>query len=88
MTLVGCGEFCEHKRMKIEVKCFATLAKFAPEGGVFEAKDGAVAGDVIAALGMAPGDVKIIFVNGAHAQPDHELAEGDRVGLFPAVGGG
>jgi molybdopterin converting factor small subunit len=32
--------------------------------------------------------VKLIFLNGLHAQGDEILSEGDRVGVFPAVAGG
>jgi sulfur carrier protein ThiS len=44
--------------------------------------------DILAGLGIASQEVKIIMVNGVHAKPDRELQDGDRVGLFPAVGGG
>jgi sulfur-carrier protein len=39
-------------------------------------------------LGIPPGEVKLRFVNGKQAKDDQVLAEGDRVGLFPPVGGG
>ena len=74
--------------MKISVKCYATLARYAPEGGVFEAPAGTTAGQLVQALGLEPDDVKILFVNNAHADPARVLADGDRVGLFPAIGGG
>jgi len=32
--------------------------------------------------------IHLIFVNGAARGLDHPLADGDRVGLFPPVGGG
>lgn len=44
--------------------------------------------DLLAGLGLAPQEVKIIMVNGVHADAQRPLADGDRVGLFPAVGGG
>ena len=75
--------------MKISVKCFATLAKHDPETpDSFEIPDGATVGEVMGMLGLAQEDVKIIFVNGIHKTPATALAEGDRLGLFPAVGGG
>jgi molybdopterin converting factor small subunit len=39
-------------------------------------------------LGGPPGEVKTVFVNGASRSFDHVLADGDRVGIFPPVGGG
>lgn len=76
-------------QMLITVKCFATLAPFQPrDSEAYPVNDGETAGDVIARLGIAPGDVAVLFVNGVHAAPGRVLAEGDRLGLFPAVGGG
>ena len=72
----------------IEVRCFASLAKHSPAGGYVEIDATATAGDLIRALGISDGEVAIIFVNGAHATETTALQGGDRVGLFPAVGGG
>jgi molybdopterin converting factor small subunit len=33
-------------------------------------------------------EIKVAFVNGKHAHMRTQLQEGDRVALFPAVGGG
>lgn len=43
---------------------------------------------LIRRLGLDPARIKIIMVNGLSAAPDQELKDGDRVGLFPPVGGG
>ncbi|MDR3043805.1 MAG: MoaD/ThiS family protein [Desulfovibrio sp.] len=75
--------------MHITVKCYATLQRFQPEDGEeFSPPGGGTVHDVVLALGIAPEDVAVIFVNGLHAPMDKALAEGDRLGLFPAVGGG
>lgn len=50
--------------------------------------DGTTVSGVMQSLGIAPDDVKIIFINGIHATPETALKSGDRLGLFPAVGGG
>jgi sulfur carrier protein ThiS len=42
----------------------------------------------LAEIGLRPEGVKIIMVNGAAATLAGELRDGDRLGLFPAVGGG
>lgn len=44
--------------------------------------------EVLSGLGLAPQDVKIIMVNGRAGGLRDALADGDRLGLFPAVGGG
>ena len=74
--------------MQIEVKCFATLSDFTPEGGVMNIEDGSTIKNVMDILGMQEADVKIMFINGKHEALDSVLKEGDRLGLFPAVGGG
>ena len=42
----------------------------------------------MARLGIPPEELKLVFLNGLHAGLDAALKDGDRVGLFPAVGGG
>ncbi len=73
--------------MHIDVKCFATLATFQPEAGL-ELPDGATVAQAMETLGAPPDEVAVIFVNGRGVAVDTVLSEGDRLGLFPAVGGG
>lgn len=75
--------------MELEIKCFASLAEHSPPGGILRAvPEKAAVGQVMDMLGIARDDVKIIFINGTHADAQTELKDGDRLGLFPAVGGG
>lgn len=74
--------------MRIEIKCFASLAAHTPQGREMTVPDGAAVRDVMHTLGVAPEEVKIIFINGVHATPDSLLKDNDRLGLIPAVGGG
>lgn len=74
--------------MQIEIKCFATLSEFTPKGNVLDIKEGTTIQQVIESLGIAIEDVKIMFINGKHESLESVLTEGDRLGLFPAVGGG
>ncbi|EPR43582.1 thiamine S protein [Desulfovibrio sp. X2] len=75
--------------MHITVKCFATLGPFQPaESDRYPLQPGESAEDVMRRLGIAPDSVAVLFVNGRHAEPGVTLADGDRVSLFPAVGGG
>lgn len=75
--------------MIIELKAFATLAGYLPEHPErFELPDGTDAAGLLALLSIPPDEVKLIFVNGAKVEPDRVIEPGDRVGLFPAVGGG
>ena len=72
----------------IEVRCFASLAKHAPAGGHVKLAAPGTVGDLIRALDIPAGEVAILFVNGVHAEEATVLRDGDRVGVFPAVGGG
>jgi molybdopterin converting factor small subunit len=45
-------------------------------------------GECLRALQVPADTVKLIFLNGIHAQADQILKEGDRVGVFPPVAGG
>ncbi|MEF2144310.1 MAG: MoaD/ThiS family protein [Desulfovibrionaceae bacterium] len=75
--------------MHIELRCFATLSRFTPANtDAFPLPEGATVSDVLQQLGIPVPEVKIIFINGVRHDPDKELHEGDRLGLFPAVGGG
>jgi len=79
--------------MKIEVNLYATLKRYMENGtggksSVIDVEDGTCVKDIIQKLKI-PGDlVKLIFINGVHAKRDTILKDGDRMGLFPPVGGG
>lgn len=75
--------------MPIELKCYATLDIYQPGGGeAFETLPGETVGQLIGRLGIPPDEVTLRFVNGKAMPPETELKDGDRVGLFPPVGGG
>ena len=78
--------------MRIEVRLYATLRRYALSAadGVLSivVPEGSKASDVIASVGVNADEVHIVMVNGVSSPPDQALAEGDRLGLFPPVGGG
>ena len=74
--------------MEIEVHCFATLAGHTPPGKRMTLEAGVSVGELLPMLDLTEEDVKIIFINGQHVELDAVVADGDRVGIFPAVGGG
>ncbi|HMA85734.1 MAG TPA: MoaD/ThiS family protein [Desulfosalsimonadaceae bacterium] len=79
--------------MHVNVHLYATLAKFLPADATdktcqLEFKQDATVSDIIHQLGIPEKSVKLIFVNGVHAAKNQPLKDGDRVGLFPPVGGG
>lgn len=75
----------------IEVRLFATLPMRSSTGRKtfeMEPREGLTVGDVVEAEGLRKSDVHIILVNGSHARFDTVLGDGDRLSLFPPVGGG
>jgi sulfur carrier protein ThiS len=78
--------------MRIEARLYATLRRYAPSaaGGVLclDVKEGTTAADVISKLQVNAEEVHVLMINGVHSRPEQVLFEGDRLGLFPSVGGG
>ncbi len=80
--------------MRITVKLFATLTRYAPPGiaagtpFVVDIPEGSCVADLMAALGLPPAEVKVAYVNGRRREPDTPLHDHDTVGIFPPVGGG
>ena len=78
--------------MKLEVRLYATLRRYAPDSpnGVItvEVPDGCTVGHLYACLTIPPEEVRLAMVNGISAETDQVLLPGNRIGLFPPVGGG
>jgi molybdopterin converting factor small subunit len=79
--------------MKVELNLYATLAKFLPEkvkqaGGVIEVEDGLTVDQLMRYLNVPDDYVKLVFIDGVHAGKDSVLQDGNRLGVFPPVGGG
>ncbi len=77
----------------VHVKLFAMLRDQFPDLGIGEAmpvelSPGATVGRLIEQLELPQDQVKVIFVNNIIRKVDHRLSTGDRVGIFPPVGGG
>ena len=75
--------------IQIEIKLFVTLAAYAPENaGNFTVQEGTTVEMLIRELTIPEETVKLIFVNGRKQDTAYVLQSGDRLGLFPPVGGG
>jgi molybdopterin converting factor small subunit len=75
----------------IEVRLFATLPAHSATGRKrFEmgSRPGLTVREIVEAEGLKPTEVHIVMINGLHGTMESELEDGDRLGLFPAVGGG
>lgn len=73
----------------IEIKLFASLQAYTPsnakELAIFP---GQTVRDVLTALGVPLEEVQLVFVNGTRTEMNTVLTGGERVGVFPPVGGG
>lgn len=79
--------------MAIDLMLSSALRRYVQDydplsGLQLEAEPGLTALGLINSLGIPPGEVKIIMLNGVAAAQESLIKDGDRVGLFPAVGGG
>lgn len=79
--------------MKIEVNLFATLVRYKPENTgrkpwVETCADKMTVNALLGVLNVPLKEVKVVFVNNVRADGDAVLRDGDRVGVFPPVGGG
>ncbi|CCO24256.1 MoaD/ThiS family protein [Maridesulfovibrio hydrothermalis] len=75
--------------MKITLLCYATFAEKSPKDSEnFPIAEGETVHGVLDRVGIPIDEVKIIFINGVSSAIDAALSDGDRVGVFPAVGGG
>ena len=79
--------------MKVELNLYATLARYLPAeasagSGMLDVSPGITVNELLDQLGIPADLVKLIFINGTHANGDAVLKEGSRVGVFPPVGGG
>ena len=73
----------------IDLKLFATLRRFLPEDAErYPVGPGLKVGDLVARLGIRQKDAKLIFIDGKKGSLDSMLTGGERVGIFPPVGGG
>jgi molybdopterin converting factor small subunit len=79
--------------VRIEVRLFATLARYFPKGteagsAYFDVAEGSSVGDAADALGIPADLSRIVLVNDQDADDNQRLVEGDVVTLFPPLAGG
>jgi molybdopterin converting factor small subunit len=53
-----------------------------------EARPGLTVRDVARDEGVDEGEIHLVMINGSHGTLDSLLQDGDRLGLFPPIGGG
>ena len=79
--------------MNVTVMLSATLRAYAPgyrpaDGLSVELEQGSSAAALAEKIGLPEAEIKIVMINGRRGALDRILADGDRVGFFPALAGG
>jgi molybdopterin converting factor small subunit len=79
--------------VRVEVRLFATLARYLPDdhdagAAVLEVDEHSTVADVARALGIPAHLSRVALVNDRDATDDRPLTEGDVVTLFPPLAGG
>ena len=75
--------------MEINLRLYAGLDKYLPDSGdFFTVPRGCDVFTIIRDLGIPREEIRLIFINGRSCSGDTRLNPGDRLGIFPPVGGG
>ena len=74
----------------IEIKLFASLKKYLPADSAcrYPVEPGTPLSALLDQLRIPEDEVKLIFVNGVKKDESVLLNGGERVGVFPPIGGG
>jgi molybdopterin converting factor small subunit len=73
----------------IQIKLFAALQQFMPDSAdKFAIEAGTSIQSLLDELNIPPGKARLIFIDGVKADLNKTLNGGERVGIFPPVGGG
>jgi len=76
-------------KSQIQLKLFATLHEFEPPSSEnYSIEQGMSIRDLLEKLDVPPAKARLIFINGIKADLTATLEGGERVGIFPPVGGG
>ena len=77
------------KRQTIQLKLFAVLKAHMPvDADHYPIESGMTVDQLIDTLDIPKEQAKLVFINGRKADLTDILIAGDRVGVFPPVGGG
>ncbi len=79
--------------MEVKVVLYATLTRYHPEGKgnetfTVQLPEGAKVKDLLEELGIKKEEAKQVFSGHKVRREDHLLQDGDKVAIFPPVGGG
>jgi hypothetical protein len=73
----------------IRLELLATLKRYEPDStGKYAIKPGIKVRDLMAELNIPEYEVNLVFIDGAKGNLNTTLKGGERLGLFPPLGGG
>ena len=73
----------------IQIKLFATLQSFMPDSAErYAIEPGTSIRTLLQQLNLPENKARLIFINGVKAELKTVLKGGERIGIFPPVGGG
>ena len=73
----------------IQIKLFATLQKFMPASAEnYAIETGTTIRTLLQQIDLPENKAKLIFIDGVKAELTTVLEGGERIGIFPPVGGG
>ena len=76
-------------KSQIQIKLFATLKEFTPPmADNYDIDPGIRISDLLDQIQIPRTKAKLVFINGVKADLTATLDGGERVGIFPPVGGG
>ena len=76
-------------KTSIQIKLFASLGRYLPNNADnFPIDTGTTIRDIALHIGIPLESAKLIFVNGQKSDLSAMLSGGERVAIFPPVGGG
>lgn len=73
----------------VEIRLFASLKPKTPQNAErFPITSGTTVGDIVESVGIPREEAKLIFIDGIRGYLYSVLTGGERVAIFPPVGGG
>jgi len=73
----------------VQIRLFASLGHLTPPNeDHIPVPSGQTVQDLLVALGVPLEEVQLVFINGVKQDMTTTLKGGDRIGVFPPVGGG
>jgi len=74
--------------MEVSIRLFAHFREGRFKDETWDLAPGTTVRQVLDRLGISPEDVGVTMINSRHCELDQELAPGDRLAVFPVIGGG